>query len=62
MIVTKKHDYTRENMRHTLHLMGRTIDLIRDIMAVVTEALQTALQTLNIKLLVWMLLHGAGHW
>jgi hypothetical protein len=28
MIITKKHDYTRENMRHTLHLMGRTIDLI----------------------------------
>jgi hypothetical protein len=31
-------------------------------MAVVTEGLQTTLQTLNIKLLIWMLLHGAGHW
>jgi hypothetical protein len=38
--------------------MGSKVNYLGDIMAVVTEALQTTLQTLNIKLLIWMLLHG----
>jgi hypothetical protein len=41
-----------------VYRMGSKINYLGDIMAVVTEGLQTALQTLNIKLLVWMLLLG----